>query len=41
MSLFENIDLRELFDNKSNFGKRFRFETLTEEMISRAEKTIG
>lgn len=41
MSLFKNINLSELFDNESDYGKEYRFETLTEEMISRAEKTIG
>lgn len=41
MSLFKNIDLSELFDTKSDYGKEYRFDGLTEEMIGRAERTIG
>lgn len=37
MNLFDGIDLNELFDNDSDYGKEHRFGELTEEMIHRAE----
>ena len=41
MSLFDNINLIELFDNVSDYGKEYRFDVLTDDMISRAEETLG
>lgn len=41
MSLFGDINLIELFNNESDYAKEYRFDALTEDMISRAEKTIG
>lgn len=41
MSLFGDINLKELFDNDSDYGKQYRFDDLTDDMISRAEETLG
>lgn len=41
MSLFGDINLEELFDNDSDYGKQYRFDVLTDDMISRAEETLG
>ena len=41
MGLFEGIDLSKLFDTESEYGKEYIFGTLTEELIQRAEATIG
>lgn len=41
MSLFGDINLVELFDNESDWGKEYRFDELTDDMISRAEKALG
>ena len=41
MSLFDNIDLSKLFDHESEYGKRYVFGELTDEMIARAEQTLG
>lgn len=41
MSSFGDINLKELFDNDSDYGKQYRFDVLTDDMISRAEETIG
>ncbi len=39
--MFDGIDLSRLFNTESEYGKDFVFGELTEEMIKRAEKTIG
>lgn len=41
MSLFGSINLMELFNNDSDYGKEYRFDILTDDMIRRAEKTLG
>lgn len=41
MSLFSDIDLTKLFDHDSEYGKRYVFGELTDEMIARAEQTLG
>lgn len=41
MGLFDGIDLTKLFDNESEYGKKYIFGTLTDEMIQRAEETMG
>lgn len=41
MSFFEGIDLNMLFDNESDYGKTYTFDELTDELVSRAEETIG
>jgi hypothetical protein len=41
MSLFKDINLSELFNNESEYSKEYRFDVLTVEMISRAERNIG
>lgn len=38
MSLFGSINLMELFNNDSDYGKEYRFDILTDDMIRRAEK---
>lgn len=39
--MYDNIDLSKLFDAESEYGKEFIFGELTDEMLARAEKTIG
>lgn len=39
--MFENIDLNKLFDTESDYAKGYIYGTPTEEMIARAEKSIG
>jgi hypothetical protein len=41
MSCFEGIDLNRLFDSESEYGKNYLFDDLTDELVSRAEETIG
>ena len=41
MSFFEGIDLNMLFDNESDYGKTYTFGELTDELVSRAEETMG
>ena len=41
MSCFEGIDLNMLFDNESEYGKTYTFDELTDELVSRAEETMG
>ena len=41
MGLFDEIDLEKLFDNESEYGKKLTFSPVTEELILRAEKTMG
>ena len=41
MSYFEGIDLNKLFDNESEYGKTYTFDELTDELVSRAEETMG
>lgn len=41
MSCFEGIDLNRLFDDESEFGKNYLFDDLTDELVSRAEETMG
>ncbi|MDE5819710.1 MAG: SMI1/KNR4 family protein [Lachnospiraceae bacterium] len=41
MSLFGSINLIELFNNDTDYGKEYRFDVLTDDMIRRAEKTLG
>lgn len=41
MSLFGSVNLMELFNNDSDYGKEYRFDILTDDMIRRAEKNLG
>lgn len=41
MSFFEGIDLNLLFDTESEYGKSQTFDELTDELVSRAEGTMG
>lgn len=41
MSLFGDFDLTKLFDHDSEYGKSYVFGELTDEMIARAEQTLG
>ena len=41
MSFFEGIDLNKLFDSESEYGKNYLFDDLTDELVSRAEETMG
>ena len=41
MRYFEGIDLNRLFDSESEYGKKHLFDDLTEELVSRAEETMG
>ena len=41
MSYFDEIDLNMLFDSESEYGKSLTFDELTDELVSRAEETIG
>lgn len=41
MGFFEGIDLNKLFDNESEYGKTYTFDELTDELVSRAEETMG
>ena len=41
MNLFGDIDLTKLFDPDSEYGKSYVFGELTDEMIARAEQTLG
>lgn len=41
MSFFEGIDLNRLFDTESEYGKNYLFDDLTDELVSRAEETMG
>ena len=41
MGFFEGIDLNKLFDNESDYGKTYTFGELTDELVSRAEETMG
>ena len=41
MGFFEGIDLNRLFDNESEYGKNYLFGDLTDELVSRAEETMG
>lgn len=39
--MYEDIDVNKMFDNESSYGKEFKFEPITEEMIKRAEEKLG
>lgn len=41
MSLFGSINLIELLNNDSDYGKEYRFDILTDDMIRRAENNLG
>lgn len=41
MGLFDRIELEKLFDNESEYGKGLTFAPVTDELIERAEKTMG
>jgi hypothetical protein len=41
MGLFNGIDLEKLFDNESEYGEEMTFDPVTDELIDRAEKTMG
>ncbi len=41
MSCFDGIDLDRLFDSESGYGQNYLFDDLTDELVSRAEETIG
>ncbi len=39
--MFKKLNVMELFDTESEYGKEFTFEYLSDDMIARAEKTLG
>ncbi len=41
MYVFGNINVTELFNNESDYGKEYKFDALTGEAIQRAEKSLG
>ena len=41
MGYFDGIDLNMLFDTESEYGKSLTYDELTDELVSRAEETIG
>lgn len=41
MEWFKNIDIRDLFDNESEYARKHTFDEITDERIKRAEKYIG
>ena len=41
MGLFNGIDLEKLFDQESEYGEEMTFDPVTDELIERAEKTMG
>ena len=41
MGYFDGIDLNMLFDTESEYGKSLTYDKLTDELVSRAEETIG
>lgn len=41
MEWFKDIDIRNLFDNESDYAKEHTFDEITDERIERAEKYIG
>lgn len=41
MYLFGDLNVTELFDNESDYGKEYKFDSLTEESLKRAEKFLG
>lgn len=41
MGMFDGIELESLFDNDSEYNKEFRFGEISDELIQRAEETIG
>ena len=41
MRLFDETELDKLFDNESEYGKELTFDPVTDELIERAEKTMG
>ena len=41
MSYFDGIDLDRLFDNESEYGQNYLFDDLTDDLVSRAEETMG
>ena len=41
MSCFEGIDLNRLFDSESEYGQNYLFDDLTDELVIRAEETMG
>ena len=41
MGWLDDLEMTRLFDEDSGYGKKYRFGELTEEMIERAEKTMG
>lgn len=41
MGYFAGIDLNKLFDTESGWGKKYVFDELTDELISRAEHMMG
>lgn len=41
MSLFDGIDLSKLFDHENKYAENYVFPELTDELIARAEKTLG
>ena len=41
MGCFDGMDLESLFDSESSYGKNYTFPAPSEEMIRRAEKTMG
>ena len=41
MGYFDGIDLNMLFDTEGEYGKSLTYDKLTDELVSRAEETIG
>ena len=41
MGLFDGVELERLFDNESEYGKEYRFGEISDELIQRAEETMG
>ena len=41
MGLFNEIDLEKLFDQESEYGEEMTFDPVMDELIERAEKTMG
>ena len=39
--MYEYIDVNKLFDNKSTYGKKFKFGPVTDEMIKKVEEKLG
>lgn len=41
MYLFGNVNVTELFNNESDYSKEYKFDSLTDESIKRAEESLG